>query len=80
MRLLTPFIYLLATTIVGSDAKNPLVQCQHPKAQGKQLQDCPEGTLYVSQSDPQAEYDSIQAAILALPDDMCVLSSVYTAY
>lgn len=34
-------------------------ECQRPKPQGQQLQGCPEGTLYVSQTDPQAEYGSV---------------------
>lgn len=34
-------------------------ECQRPKAQGTQLQGCPDGTLYVSQTDPQAEYGSV---------------------
>jgi hypothetical protein len=34
-------------------------ECQRPKAQGTQLQGCPEGILYVSQTDPQAEYGTV---------------------
>ncbi|KAJ9103766.1 hypothetical protein QFC21_002228 [Naganishia friedmannii] len=43
--------------------------CQMPKAQGEQLNGCPTGTLYVSQTDPQAGYGSIQSAISSLPND-----------
>lgn len=34
-------------------------ECQRPKPQGQQLQGCPDGTLYVSQTDPQAEYGTV---------------------
>lgn len=34
-------------------------ECQRPKPQGTQLQGCPEGILYVSQTDPQAEYGTV---------------------
>jgi hypothetical protein len=33
--------------------------CQYPKEQGLQLNGCPDGTVYVSQTDPQAEYGTV---------------------
>ncbi|KAJ9092225.1 hypothetical protein QFC19_008762 [Naganishia cerealis] len=36
--------------------------CQMPKPQGQQLSECPDGTLYVSQTDPQAEYGTASLA------------------
>ncbi|KZP27716.1 carbohydrate esterase family 8 protein [Athelia psychrophila] len=45
-------------------------QCQYPKPQGSQLDGCPNGTFYVSQTDPQAGYGTISAALAALPDDI----------
>nr|XP_018261327.1 uncharacterized protein I303_05764 [Kwoniella dejecticola CBS 10117]OBR83485.1 hypothetical protein I303_05764 [Kwoniella dejecticola CBS 10117] len=48
---------------------NTYGDCQRPKAQGTQLQGCPNGTLYVSQTDPQAEYGTIQDAVESLADD-----------
>ncbi|KAJ9103773.1 hypothetical protein QFC21_002235 [Naganishia friedmannii] len=45
-------------------------ECQRPKdVQGTQLQGCPNGTIYVSQTDPQSGFGSIQQAILSLPND-----------
>lgn len=38
-------------------------ECQRPKEQGKQLQGCPEGTVYVSQTDPQANYGSVSLVV-----------------
>ncbi|PWN47469.1 pectin lyase-like protein [Violaceomyces palustris] len=45
-------------------------ECQRPKPQGQQLESCPAGTVYVSQTDPQSTFGTIQAAILSLPLDM----------
>ncbi|GHJ83824.1 hypothetical protein NliqN6_0226 [Naganishia liquefaciens] len=43
--------------------------CQRPKPQGQQLSSCPNGTVYVSQTDPQSSFGSIHDAVLSLPDD-----------
>lgn len=48
---------------------NTWAACQAPKAIGKQLEGCPNGTVYVSQTDPQAGYGTISAALADLPDD-----------
>lgn len=46
-----------------------LKYCQQPKELGSQLDGCPNGTLYVSQTDPQAPYGQISEAVRA----MCVV-------
>ncbi|KAJ9117738.1 hypothetical protein QFC20_000016 [Naganishia adeliensis] len=59
-------------TTRNNDKKNRATtysECQKLKPQGEQLNGCPEGTLYVSQTDPQANYGSIQKAIMSLPND-----------
>lgn len=43
-----------------------LADCQRPKEQGRQLEGCPEGTIYVSLTDPQSDYGTVSAAIAAL--------------
>lgn len=43
----------------GKGKDTTYAECQRPKEQGKQLQGCPEGTVYVSQTDPQANYGSV---------------------
>lgn len=35
-------------------------ECQRPKPQGQQLNSCPNGTVYVSQTDPQSSYGSVR--------------------
>ena len=34
-------------------------ECQRPRAQGHQLESCPNGTVYVSQTDPQSNFGSV---------------------
>ncbi|KAF7970318.1 hypothetical protein HWV62_24392 [Athelia sp. TMB] len=63
---LVPWLLLLSGTLAANSTYS---QCQYPKAQGLQLDGCPTGTLYVSQTDPQAGYGTISAALAALPDD-----------
>ncbi|KAG8854802.1 hypothetical protein FRB96_007331 [Tulasnella sp. 330] len=60
---------LLATSTYAV-AKTTYAACQLPaKVQGTQLANCPNGTVYVSQTDPEARYGSIQAAVESLPAD-----------
>ena len=64
------FISILLLFIPLTLAKNATyATCQMPKPQGQQLNGCPNGTLYVSQTDPQAGYGQISSAIAALPND-----------
>jgi hypothetical protein len=62
----------ITTSLLVSSAlawQSPYADCQLPRPQGQQLSLCPNGTLYVSQTDPQAGYGSISSAIAALPND-----------
>lgn len=62
----------VTTSLLVSSAlawQSPYADCQLPRPQGQQLSMCPNGTLYVSQSDPQAGYGTISSAINALPND-----------
>lgn len=54
--------------------------CQMPKAQGEQLQGCPEGTLYVSQTDPQAGYGSVRFSFLAVLPDCWKADVIFLCY
>jgi hypothetical protein len=56
------------TSSTSSNATSPsptlrYAACQLPKQQGRQLEGCPNGTIYVSQTDPQAKYGSIGTAL-----------------
>jgi hypothetical protein len=43
------------------------ITCQLQKPNGiSALEGCPEGTLYVSQTDPEAHYTSVQSAVSSL--------------
>jgi 1-acyl-sn-glycerol-3-phosphate acyltransferase len=56
-------------TTRNNDKKNRATtysECQKPKPQGKQLDGCPEGTLYVSQTDPQANYGSVSCGVVSV--------------
>lgn len=61
---------LLVTSVVAKTT--PYARCQAPQPQGKQLDGCPRGTLFVSQTDPQSQFGTINAALATLPDDECV--------
>lgn len=53
-------------TTRNNDKKNRATtysECQKLKPQGEQLNGCPEGTLYVSQTDPQANYGSVSCVV-----------------
>ncbi|KAI5453717.1 hypothetical protein NCC49_005533 [Naganishia albida] len=53
----------------GKKNKGTYSECQKPRPQGRQLEACPNGTVYVSQTDPQSNFGSIQDAVLSLPFD-----------
>ncbi|KAL7424629.1 hypothetical protein Q5752_000313 [Cryptotrichosporon argae] len=59
----------LAGATASANRTSAYAACQSPRSQGQQLALCPNGTLYVSQTDPEAEYGTIQSAVLALPND-----------
>ncbi len=50
----------LATAQAAVAANATYSWCQYPKDQGKQLTGCPNGTIYVSQTDPQAQYGTVR--------------------
>lgn len=62
----------LASVPLCSAWNSTYAACQFPRAQGQQLSGCPAGTLYVSQTDPQAGYGTINGALAALPNDTYV--------
>lgn len=41
-------------------ASTTYAECQRPKAQGQQLNSCPNGTVYVSQTDSQSSFGSVR--------------------
>jgi hypothetical protein len=43
-------------------------ECQRPKPQGQQLNSCPNGTVYVSQTDPQSSYGSVRIVNIDIED------------
>ncbi|WRT68267.1 uncharacterized protein IL334_005243 [Kwoniella shivajii] len=63
------FIALVVLLAGTSTLANTYAECQRPKSQGQQLQGCPNGTIYVSQTDAQAEYGTIQGAVQSLSND-----------
>jgi len=65
--ILLPLIGLLAAPLLSLAANSTISQCQYLRPQGQQLQGCLNGTLYVSQTDPQAGYGTIQAACSNYP-------------
>jgi hypothetical protein len=66
MRITTTYITLFATAVAVNATNTTWSWCQYPKAQGQQLTGCPSGTVYVSQTDPQAGFGTIQDAIESL--------------
>ncbi len=66
MRIAPTSIALFATATAVKAANTTWSWCQYPKAQGQQLMGCPNGTVYVSQTDPQAGFGTIQDAIESL--------------
>lgn len=54
----------LLSISVQAAANATYAACQYPASkQGTQLQHCPNGTIYVSQTDPQATFGSIQGEL-----------------
>ena len=72
MRRFIIFLALCATTFSAPAQDTQYAACQMPQQQGQQLSKCPNGTIYVSQTDPQAGYGQISDAISALPQDLSV--------
>jgi hypothetical protein len=54
---------LASAALTSATANSTWAACQHPRAQGSQLDQCPNGTLYVSQTDPQAEFGQVSRAL-----------------
>nr|XP_019011322.1 uncharacterized protein I206_03420 [Kwoniella pini CBS 10737]OCF50103.1 hypothetical protein I206_03420 [Kwoniella pini CBS 10737] len=68
MKFIFQFIIISFSSLIFV-LSNTFKECQKPKNQGNQLEGCPNGTLYVSQNDPQAEFGTIQSAVESLIDD-----------
>lgn len=64
------YIFAVITLLVAlrAQALSPAyIKCQLQKPNGiSALTGCPEGTLYVSQTDPEAHYASVQSAVSSL--------------
>jgi hypothetical protein len=50
---------LASAALTSATANSTWAACQYPRAQGSQLDQCPNGTLYVSQTDPQAGFGQV---------------------
>ncbi|KAH8088261.1 pectin lyase fold/virulence factor [Filobasidium floriforme] len=54
---------LASAALTSATANSTWAACQYPRAQGSQLDQCPNGTLYVSQTDPQAGFGQVSRAL-----------------
>lgn len=65
--LLLTFALLVPSTLASTIPTNSYKQCQRKTP--NPLDGCPPRTLYVSQSDARADFETIQSAITSIPND-----------
>ncbi|KAL7408821.1 carbohydrate esterase family 8 protein [Mrakia frigida] len=61
--------------LLSSAASSSFSACQNPKTQGSRLEGCPPNTLFVSQTDPQSQYGSTNAALATFSSQFILIDA-----